>query len=249
MSDRPRVADLFCGAAVGLWRAGFEPVGFDIEPQPRYPFEFHQADALTVPLDGFDAYWASPPCQGYSVMHNLPWLRDRVYPLLILPVLERLEATGKPYIIENVMGARHGAKGLTKRGIEAHGLKAGYLCGTMFGLPFYRHRLLAANWLWLAPGHPKHSLDLHYYHRGEDGQRRYYHMSLSATGASHKNWISTHAREQGLGNARGWRQAAANMGIDWMERRQELTQAIPPIYAEHAGRQMMALIRGGQDAD
>ena len=54
------------------------------------------------------------------------------------------------------MGARYGSATLKKRGLEAHGLKAGWLCGAMFGLPFYRHRLFETNWLWLAPGHPKH---------------------------------------------------------------------------------------------
>ena len=158
-----RLLDLYCGAggaAVGYHRAGFdEIVGVDIAPQPHYPFEFVQADALEFLADHgheFDAIHASPPCQGYSIMHNLPWLRGRDYPLLILPTIEMLEALGKPYVVENVMGARHGAKGLKKRGLEAHGLKAGWLCGTMFGLPFYRHRLFATNWMWLAPGHPKH---------------------------------------------------------------------------------------------
>ena len=158
-----RLLDLFCGAggaAMGYSHAGFdEIVGVDIAPQPRYPFIFVQADALEYLAEHgheFDAIHASPPCQGYSVMHNLPWLRGKEYPLLILPTIETLEGLGKPYVVENVMGARHGAKGLKKRGLESHGLKAGWLCGTMFGLPFYRHRLFASNWFWLAPGHPKH---------------------------------------------------------------------------------------------
>jgi hypothetical protein len=158
-----RLLDLFCGgggAAMGYSRAGFdEIVGVDIKPQPRYPFHFVEGDALEYLAEHgykFDAIHASPPCQGYSIMNNLPWLKGRDYPLLILPTMELLEASGKPYVLENVMGARHGAKGLTKRGIESHGLKAGWLCGGMFGLPFYRHRLFASNWFWLAPGHPKH---------------------------------------------------------------------------------------------
>ena len=158
-----RLLDLFCGAggaARGYQLAGFHLTGVDNKPQPRYIGEkFVQADALEYLAEHgheFDAVHASPPCQGYSIMHNLPWLRGRDYPLLLLPVIEMLEGLGNPYVVENVMGARHGSKTLKKRGLEAHGLKAGWLCGAMFGLPFYRHRLFATNWLWLAPGHPKH---------------------------------------------------------------------------------------------
>ena len=35
--------------------------------------------------------------------------------------------------------------------------------------------------------------------------------------------------------------AAAAMGIDWM-RQEELTQAIPPTFTEHIGRQLLALV-------
>ena len=168
MSTKPKLLDLFCGAggsAVGYAKAGFdEIVGVDLMPQPNYPFTFVQADALEYLAYHWHEYvaiHASPPCQGYSIMHNLPWLRGREYPLLLLPLLEQLEAIGKPYVVENVMGARKGAKGLTKRGLEAHGLEAGWLCGTMFGRPFYRHRLFAANWLWLALAHPPHQLNSH----------------------------------------------------------------------------------------
>ena len=68
-----RLLDLFCGAggaAVGYHRAGFEVVGVDIAAQKNYPFEFHQADALEFPLDGFDVIHASPPCQAFTAMSN-----------------------------------------------------------------------------------------------------------------------------------------------------------------------------------
>ena len=95
----PRLLDLFCGAggaAMGYHRAGFtEIVGVDIKPQPRYLFRFVQADALAPAIDftGFDLIHASPPCQDYSIMRNLPWLRHKTYPLLIEPVRELLMST------------------------------------------------------------------------------------------------------------------------------------------------------------
>lgn len=124
-----KILDLFCGAggaSMGYHRAGFEIVGVDINPQPHYPFEFHQADALTYPLEGFDAYHASPPCQAWAIC--VPKKNRLTYPQLINPIRERLKNTGKPYIIENVPLARNQL------------INPICLCGTQFGLNLWRHR-------------------------------------------------------------------------------------------------------------
>lgn len=123
-----RLLDLFCGAGgagMGYHRAGFDVVGVDINPQPHYPFEFHQADALEyLAAHGheFDAIHASPPCQAYSTatrdasLHPDMYVRTRVL----------LESIGKPWAIENVPGAPY--------------LSGGILCGSMFSLKVRRHR-------------------------------------------------------------------------------------------------------------
>jgi len=125
---KPRALDLFCcegGATRGLQLAGFRVTGVDIRPKPRYcGDEFHQADALTFDLDGYDFIWASPPCQSYSAaMKHLA----KPQPMLIDPIRDRLEESGAVWVIENVVGAplRHPF----------------VLCGTMFGLRIHRHRL------------------------------------------------------------------------------------------------------------
>src|SRR5690349_4617550 len=102
-SKQWRILDLCCGAggaAAGYAIAGFKVVGIDIADQPRYPFEFHRADALEVlermigwdgavwgwpRLGTFDAIHISPPCQHYSYMSACrPGLADK-YPALIEP--------------------------------------------------------------------------------------------------------------------------------------------------------------------
>jgi hypothetical protein len=120
---------------MGYHRSGFEVVGVDINPQPHYPFEFFQGDAMTYPLDGFDVIHASPPCQTYT-RKEATWGRARNHwtdhPDLLGPARELLDATGLPYVIENVPGAPIRAQ-----------LQ---LCGTMFGLRIAKHRLFEGNW-------------------------------------------------------------------------------------------------------
>jgi len=131
-----RLVDLFCGAggvAEGYRRAGItDIVGVDLAPQPHYPFDFVQADAMTYPLEGFDLIHASPPCQRYSVMTKR-WGRGESHPDLIGPTRERLIAAGVPYVIENVVGARRELRDPIM------------LCGSGFGLAVRRHRLFESN--------------------------------------------------------------------------------------------------------
>jgi len=135
---RPRLLDLFCGAGgagMGYHRAGFDVVGVDLAAQPNYPFEFHQADAMTFELDGFDAIHASPPCQAYSAATS--HTRRSRHPDLYEATRYRLAATGRPWVIENVIGAPY------RSGIV--------LCGSMFGLAVRRHRNFESSDAMLAP--------------------------------------------------------------------------------------------------
>lgn len=139
-TSKPRLLDLFCGAggtAMGYSRAGFEVVGVDISPQKHYPFEFHRADAMTYPLEGFDVIHASPPCQKYSACRTMHSCRDKEYPDLIVPVRERLKKTGNLYVIENVKGAPL---------IEPIKLN-----GLMFHLKLFRERWFEINTFILSP--------------------------------------------------------------------------------------------------
>lgn len=145
-----RLLDLFCGAGgagMGYHRAGFEVVGVDLNPQPHYPFEFHQGDALEYLREHwqeFDAFHASPPCQAFTRAQRL---RNNKHPDFVGPTRRMFQSivSGKPapWVIENVPGAP------LKEPVV--------LCGAMFsGLRTYRHRLFESNIPIVAPLHPEH---------------------------------------------------------------------------------------------
>jgi DNA (cytosine-5)-methyltransferase 1 len=153
---KPRALDLFCGdggAGFGLHLAGFDVVGVDIAPQPRYPFAFHQADAMTFPLEGFDFIWASPPCQRYSQLFYTMEHRREDHPDLVDATRVRLIKSGAHWTIENVYGAP-----LARGSIM--------LCGGMHGLRTYRHRIFESSVMLMQPHHPKHVV------KSDKGSRR-----------------------------------------------------------------------------
>ena len=118
---------------MGYHLAGFKVVGVDCANQPKYPFEFHCADAIEfIEQHGheFDAIAASPPCQRYSLTERI---QNNDHPDLIGPMRNAILKSGKPYVIENVEEAR-------KELIDPI-----LLCGNMFPeLNVYRHRLFEA---------------------------------------------------------------------------------------------------------
>lgn len=221
MGARPQLLDLFScagGAAYGYYQAGFEVVGVDIEPQPRFPFEFIRTDATNLTqefLCSFDAIHASPPCQGYSDLaarHR----HDHEWPRLIGPIRAMLAETKRPYVIENVENAPL--------------VFPIVLCGTMFdSLRVIRHRLFEVNFSLPQPyhlphgKHPRvHTLDKRKHHYGKTDEWDDY---VQVTGGG--NCTVAAAKDA--------------MGIDWMIKN-ELNEAIPPAYTEYIGRHLIAAI-------
>jgi DNA (cytosine-5)-methyltransferase 1 len=228
MGTKPRLLDLFCGAggaAMGYHRAGFEVVGVDIKPQKHYPFEFHQGDAMTWPLDGFDVIHASPPCQAFTALKTM-W-NAKEHEDLLTPTRLRLIQSGKPYIIENVPGAP----------IKTPMI----LCGTMFGLKtddgrgeLRRHRLFDLNWFVGLTPECNHAGPVIGVYGGHGRDRR---RTVTVTGH-----CGGYSRRDGI-KLFPIKQRSEAMGIDWMTG-DPLSQAIPPAYTEFIGKHLMEYLNG-----
>lgn len=203
--SRPRLLDLYCcqgGASAGYEAAGFRVAGVDIDPQPRYPYEFRQDDALKYLLEHhheFDAFHASPPCQAYT---NAQKIQGNDHPDFIAATRAAFELIGKPYVIENVPGSP------VRPDVE--------LCGGMFGLRTYRHRLFESNVPLAAPRHREHVARLTKMGRAPvDGE--FMHI---------------------VGNFSGVDAARDAMGMPWATR-DGLREAIPPAYTTWIGTQLL----------
>jgi DNA (cytosine-5)-methyltransferase 1 len=227
-----RLLDLFCGAggaAMGYYRAGFTDItGIDNSPMPRYPFTFIQADALEYLAEHgheYDVIHASPPCQGYSRMRHLPWLKDRQYPMLIEPVRKLLMKSEAEWVIENSPDAP---------------LQGFVLCGLMFGLPLYRHRRFETSRFMMNPGHPHHTIVIGH-GRFVNDRRKGSQNNSSAEGAWGNQKIVTV-----VGGLYLKHDGEIAMGIDWMAK-DELSEAIPPAYTEFIGRQLLGIMRLRED--
>lgn len=205
-----KLLDLYCGAGGSAWgyhQAGFDDItGVDIRNQPRYPFKFVRAHALTFLArygQEYDLVHASPPCQAFSVTKSLT---NHDHPDLVSATREELTRQGRLYVLENVPGAPL--------------VNPIMLCGRMFGLNLYRHRLFESNLILPQPEHPAHGLVLTKLGRApKPGEV----MSV-------------------VGNFIGAGYGRLIMGIDWMTAK-ELSQAIPPAYTKFIGSTLYDLVR------
>lgn len=211
---------------MGYHRAGFEVVGVDIRPQKRFPFEFVQADALEFCREHgheFDAIHASPPCQQFSTAKRLNPKCN--HPDLIAETRKALQATGKPWIIENVPGA------------PLHFPVT--LCGLALGTNVKRHRLFESNKFLFGTtcpaGHKGNWITVF----GHDGT---IHMER-------KRWVTVFCggapRVPDKRRRATLEQRKEAMGINWMTR-DELSLAIPPAYTELIGKQLRRAIDAQQ---
>jgi DNA (cytosine-5)-methyltransferase 1 len=226
----PRLLDLFCcegGASVGYARAGFDVHAVDLDANrlKRNPHAWLVGDAFDViERHGhrFDAIHASPPCQGYT-RGNAG--RVTSWPKLIPAVREALDATGLPYVIENVKDA----------GPEM--IEPTALCGCMFDLSttdtdgetihLQRLRLFESNYQLTAPRLCDHSS--HEWVAGAYG------------GARRDKYEAKYVRKGGYVPPEK-AVVKALLGIEHDMTWNGLYECLPPAYTEHIGRQLLAAL-------
>jgi DNA (cytosine-5)-methyltransferase 1 len=219
-----RILDLYCGAGGagrGYHQAGFEVVGADLNPQPDYPFAFIRTDALALDmrfLRSFDAIHASPTCQKHTAMKTMH--NAKVHVDLIPPTRAMLLASGLPYVMENVVGARL--------------INPVRLCGTMFGLgadgaELQRHRDFEANFPISQPQCLHSGGDVLGLYGGHVRNRR------RREGSSDRG-VADFTNAQGF-EAMGVEVGSMTLGA--------LCQAIPPAYTKFIGDQLAAFIASG----
>lgn len=203
-----KLLDLYCCQGVcgyGFEQAGFDVTGVDIEPQPKHPSKFIQADAVEYLLSRgheYDYIHASPPCQEHSTASMQFRILGKSYPDLIAATRAALISVGKPWDIENVPNAPLN--------------NPVTLCGTMFGLPFYRHRLFETSW----------------------GLNQPLHMVHVAKNAKMGRAVKPGEFIQFVGHFSGVQYVRDLLGVQWADQ-YGLAQCVPPQYTKFIGEKYL----------
>jgi len=210
-----KLLDLYCkagGASKGYQLAGFEVVGVDIKKQKRYPYEFIQADCLELMKD-------IEFLKSFDVIAASP-------PCQTYSITQHLrnaqgKSTDKVDLIPQTRQAliASGKPYVIENVPGSPLIEPIQMCGSYFGLKVRRHRRFESN-LPIVGSPCKHK---------EQGKPVgvYGSMRDEIPGGGHTAKTIEQAREA--------------MGIDWMIWG-ELVEAIPPIYTQEIGKQLLLLM-------
>jgi len=212
-----KLLDLYCkagGASMGYQQAGFEVTGIDIKKQKRYPFEFIQADALEVMKD-------LNYLRSFDVITASP-------PCQTHSITQHLrnaqgKSTDKIDLIPQTREAliSSGKPYVIENVKGAPLIDPIQLCGSSFGLKVRRHRIFESN------------------------------LELVGSICNHKAQgrpvgVYGSMRDEipkGGKTATSIEEAREAMGINWMLWG-DLVEAIPPVYTEFIGKQLMSKFAG-----
>jgi DNA (cytosine-5)-methyltransferase 1 len=258
-SGRPTLLDL-CGceggAAEGYRRAGWSVTSVDLDAAAlrRNPADVTVVgDALGFLAEyghDFDAIHASFPCQRWSA--NGANTAAQKWPDLITPGRELLNATGRPWVMENV------PKAPLRRDLV--------LCGSMFGLRtvdtdgttlhLQRHRVFESN-VPLTPPHAPHCrthLAATMPNYGSDctcAQACVHPRGVQwagVYGGARKDKVEARTvRRGGYVPPDAGVQSALLGGVPWMTGKGR-RECIPPVYAQHVGGLLLAQLRAQEAA-
>jgi len=233
MMERILTLELFCGgggATAGMIEAGCEVWGVDIDPAcgKYYPKQFAHfiCDdvfklASRIELDGgrfldrrFLLAWASPKCQRFSRMTRIRGEADD-HPNQIPATRALLQQLGIPYIIENVPEARD----FMRVDVE--------LCGLMFGLDLYKHRIFECSFPVVQPPHVKH-----------DGQQEFSVVGRLVSTKRNGGAALYQKMKQAWPKAMGI--THINVNASTSDGHNMFSQAIPPAYSKYLVQQFIA---------
>ena len=210
-----RLLDLYCkagGASKGYQLAGFEVVGVDIKKQKRYPYEFIQADCLELMKD-------MEFLKSFDVIAASPPCQTHSITQHLRNAQGR--STDKVDLIPQTREAliASGKPYVIENVPGAPLIKPIQMCGSYFGLKVRRHRRFESN-LPIVGSPCKHK---------EQGKPVGVYGSM-------RDEIP-----KGGHTAKTIEEAREAMGIDWMIWG-ELVEAIPPIYTQEIGKQLLLLM-------
>lgn len=226
------IHDVCCCAGLasdGYHQAGLAPRGYDLHPQPDYPYRFELADVLEVLSDRTIAasgnpVHVSPPCQLFTRAKHLREAQGsrskELHDLTPSMAILRTRWTDVPWVVENVDGPAVRAMMAPRPGEHLT-----TPCGSSFGLPIRRHRLFLSN------------------------------FPIPALACDHASWpIGPKGRPKPIGiyhvlgdripsgghTARTLDEGLSAMGVDRALPWDRLKEGIPPAYAKHVGQAMLA---------